>query len=65
MTNGGVWGFEERKFELGYFSGSGGKFNYIVVALQFVTCDKNERRWEKKRMKSKVQLVEPIFFFCF
>lgn len=49
MTNGGVWGFEERKFELGYFSGSGGKFNYIVVALQFVTCDKIKRENERKK----------------
>ena len=54
MTNGGVWGFEERKFELGYFSGSRGKFNYIVVALQFVTCDKIKGRLkEDKEKKNK------------
>lgn len=68
MTNGGVWGFEERKFELGYFSGSGGKFNYIVVALQFVTCDKIKRENERKkntRMKSKgtIGRTNPFFFF--
>lgn len=46
-------------------SGSGGKFNYIVVALQFVTCDKNERRWGKKKNEIKGTIGRTNLFFCF
>lgn len=63
----GLGGSKKENPNSAIFQDQEGSFNYIVVALQFVTCDKNKRENERQkkerkntRMKSKVQLVEPI-----
>ena len=71
MTNGGVRGFEERKFELGYFSGSGGKLttssslysSSLVIRIKGRMKEDKKKERKNTRMKSKVQLVEPILSF--
>lgn len=63
MVGVGGRGYEERKCGLGYIR-IRREVELLVVALQFVTCDKNEGRWGKKIMKSKVQLAEPIIFLA-
>lgn len=61
MTNGGVWGSKKEKSNSA-IKGSGQKFNYKVVALQFVTCDKKKEEWKKKH-KNEIKGKNPSFLY--
>ena len=55
MTNGGVRGFEERKFELGYFSGSGGKLTTSSSLYSSSLVIRIKGRMKDKKKKEKTQ----------
>lgn len=49
----GLGGSKKENPNSAIFQDQEGSFNYIVVALQFVTCDKNKRENERRQKKKE------------